>query len=256
MSTVFFRRIKPAVLLLFCTAFIAGCPEKNDCIGDPTGPGCQQTPVTGQRILSIAPAIQQTAVWCWAASAEMIFRHYQLPNVNGFGNYQCGIVAAWFGTQGYPQCLNNCGLCQMPVGAMSNEYRVVTEYGVFIRNVGGASPVLGATLLFRALSAGEVQKEIDANRPVIVGIAPGGGFALPNASQHIAVLIGYDFDGTQPAVIVNDPFPFDIGPFATYSNPYILAGAVIVRPGQYRVPLAALQQQLQWANSITSIRRL
>src|SRR5689334_6854940 len=44
--------------------------------------------------LVVAPVQQETEVWCWLAVGEMVFRYYGLPSVNGFGDYQCGIVGA------------------------------------------------------------------------------------------------------------------------------------------------------------------
>jgi len=177
----------------------------------------------------------------------MVFRYYNLPNVNPVGNYQCGIVAAWFGGQ----CLFNCALCQFPVGPMSNMYQVVTGYGGFLRLNGVSSRSLNATLLFRGLSAQEVKTEIDAARPVIVGIAPGGGFALPNASQHIAVLVGYDYTRGTDEVVINDPYPFDIVPSP---NPYVAAGGVRIGAAQFRVRISALLGLLGWANTIYQIQ--
>jgi hypothetical protein len=199
--------------------------------------------------LPIPPVVQQTQVWCWAAAAEMVFRHYQMPNLNGAGNFQCGIVGAWF--QG--QCAANCLACQATVGPMSNLHQVVTGYGAFAQRIGVPSRVLSAGLIFRALSPAEVKAEIDGMRPVVIGIAPAGGWALPNASQHVAVLVGYDFSGPVPLGIVNDPYPFDYIPGAG-PNPYVAAGGMRTQPGQYRIPLAALANQLGWANSIYNIR--
>jgi hypothetical protein len=177
----------------------------------------------------------------------MVFRYYGLPNANPFGNYQCGIVAAYFGGN----CMLNCGFCQFPVGAMSNMLTVITGYGAFLRSAFIPSRDLAATLVFRPLSQPEIITEIDAGRPIVVGIAPGGGFALPNASQHIAVLIGYDTSRGTMDVVVNDPYPFDL---VTLQNPYIAAGGSRGSFGQFRIPLQALTFNLQWANTIFRIQ--
>jgi hypothetical protein len=204
-------------------------------------------PATVSRLLSIQPAVQQTPVWCWATSAEMVFRYYGLPNANPFGNYQCGIVAAYFGGS----CMFDCGLCQFPVGPMSNMHRVITGYGAFLRSNLIASRDLSATLVFRALSDQEIIEEIDAGRPIVVGIAPGGGFALPNASAHIAVIVGYDTSGGTMDVIVNDPYPFDL---VTLQNPYVAAGGTRQQFGRFRISVRALTLNLQWANTIYRIQ--
>lgn len=44
--------------------------------------------------LNIPAVYQQTKVWCWAASAEMVFRHYGMRSISSV-SYQCGIVNAW-----------------------------------------------------------------------------------------------------------------------------------------------------------------
>jgi hypothetical protein len=240
-----------ALLLVLATCCIlpgcgSGDDERQERVG--VGPSPGPSPgLGGSRTLAIAPSIQQTQVWCWATAAEMLFRYYGLPNANPFGNYQCGIVAAWFGGQ----CFQNCGLCQFAVGPMSNMQQVITRYGTFLTLNGIPSRSLNATLLFRGLSAPEVKNEIDAGRPIVVGIAPGGGFALPNASQHIAVVIGYDYSRGVEEVIVNDPYPFDLIPAP---NPYLVAGGSRFGVGQFRIQIAALTIGLGWANTIYQIQ--
>ncbi|MBK6418527.1 MAG: C39 family peptidase [Ignavibacteria bacterium] len=191
-----------------------------------------------------------TEVWCWAAAAEMVFKHYGMPNLHPSGNFQCGIVSAWFAGNPYA----DCGSFRLPVGAMSNEFRVVTEYGLFARSGGIPSRVLSASLIFRPLSKKEIQTEIEAGRPIIVGIAPGGGFALPNASQHIAVIVGYSFESGIDEVVVNDPFPFDYYPFNQNPHPYYRAGALRLSENQYRLSVKALTSMLGWANTIYKIQ--
>ena len=201
--------------------------------------------------LQIPATLQQTSVWCWAASAEMVFSYYGLPNINPVGNYQCGLIAAWFsGTA----CAVDCSLCQVPVGPMSSMQQVIDGYGLFVRSIGRSSRVLSSSLIFRALSKQEIASEIASGRPVVVGIAPGGGFALPNASQHIAVVIGYDFTSGKQNVVINDPFPFQFPPYNQYPNPYARVGGAQLGIGRYTVPYDALVLQLGWANTIYAIQ--
>lgn len=219
----------------------------------PSPPPATHPPPATATTLPIAPSMQETPVWCWAASAEMVFQYYGLPNLNPAGDYQCGIVAAAFSSS-YPACLSDCTVCSFPVGPMTNEQQIINGYGPFLRSYGISSRVLSSTLVFRALTTGEIADEISAGRPVVIGIAPSGGVALPNASQHIAVLVGYDYSGGQQSAIVNDPFPFHLYPYSQYPNPYLAAGGMAVGAGRYHVPYHALVISLGWANTIYRIR--
>jgi hypothetical protein len=53
--------------------------------------------------LDISPTFQQTPVWCWAASAEMVLTYYDIPDLNPVGDFQCAIAALVS-----PACVNNC----------------------------------------------------------------------------------------------------------------------------------------------------
>lgn len=204
------------------------------------------------RTLQAAPTLQQTPVWCWAASAEMVFRYYGLPNVNPYGNYQCGLIASWFYGSA---CSVDCSLCQYPIGPMSNMQTLIDNYGAFVyATLGIPSRSLSSTLVFRALTFAEVVTEIASGRPVVVGISPGSGFALPNASEHIAVLVGYDNTNGQQMLIVNDPFPFQAPPYNQYPNPYLQAGGTQLGVGRFALSRDALVNRLAWANSIYQIR--
>ena len=201
--------------------------------------------------LQVQPTLQQTPVWCWAASAEMVFEYYGLPNINPVGNYQCGVIAAWFA--GTP-CAVDCRLCVLAVGAMSSMQQVINGYGPYVHSVGYPSRVLSSALLFRPLSKLELATEISSGRPVIVGINPGGGFSLPNASQHVAILVGYDFSNDRQNVILNDPFPYQYAPYNQFPNPYVLAGGSQTGVGRYSLPYDALISRLLWGNTIFSIK--
>jgi peptidase C39-like protein len=242
------------VLLAFAFAAVialGSCSHhRDDCATTPTAPGCEAVPPSS-RVLSITPIAQQTEVWCWAATAEMVFRHFNLPSVNGFGNYQCGIVAAYFGGP----CLQNCGLCVSPIGGMTELNRVIVNYGPVARQLGLPSPILTSQLLFRALSFAETKSEIDAGRPVVAGITA-GGFPFPNFSQHVTVIVGYETSAAGQYLVVNDPFPYNLPQFILQGrpNPYMFAGATEIRPGQYRVRYDSYTGFMAWGNSIDQIR--
>lgn len=225
-------------------------PEK-EC-NSLTDPACEGGgSITGSAQLGITPIAQQTEVWCWAATAEMVFRFYGLPNLNPVGNYQCGIVAAFY--QG--PCLGNCGLCVTPIGGMTALKTLIDGYGPFANLNGIPSRVLTSSIAFRALTLPEVKAEIDANRPIVAGITA-GGFPFPNISQHVTVIIGYDASTVVPSLIVNDPFPYDLPIFVSQgrTNPYTQAGATQVAPGRYRIAYTTFTGAMAWGNSIFNIQ--
>jgi hypothetical protein len=229
--------------LLLCAALAAqvACGGGGDGAVSP-GPSQAQQALT----LPIAPVAQQTPVWCWAASSEMVFRYYQLPALNA-SSYQCGIIAVVFGNA----CAFDCGACVLPIGTLSNLKTVVEGYGWAVRSFGINSRVLSSQMVFSALSFEATRNEIAAGRPIFVGFSPSGGIAIPNVSQHVAVLVGYDATNGRADVILNDPFPYAL---AGMPDPYFGAGATMVQPGQYRLPHSALVQRLAWANTLYAVQ--
>ena len=229
--------------LALCTLCACGAGQNgNDSVSGPYQPA-QTT-----RTLSVAPIAQQTEVWCWAASAEMIFRYYNLPNLNPVGNYQCGIVAAYYGSNS--TCSINCFTCVSAIGPMSNAKLLIDGYGVVAQQFTN-SRVLSSILIFSALTFNDTAREIDASRPIIAGISP-QGYSYPNISQHIVAIVGYQNSNGTQLVVVNDPFPYDL--FPSSPNPYTLAGATRTRPGQYSISYSALVSRLQWGNTIYQIQ--
>ena len=174
----------------------------------------------------------------------MVFRHNNLPAVNQ--NYQCGIVAAYFGGQ----CAINCGLCVQPIGPMSQAQVLINNYGGVAAQY-GPSRNLSSTLVFGPLSINQLASEIDSNRPVIAGISP-GGYSYPNFSMHIVLVVGYDVTGPSPRVVVNDPFPYNA--FPQQSNPYLRVGGFQIQSGQYSISYDSFVSPMNWANTIYRIQ--
>lgn len=143
---------------------------------------------------------------------------------------------------------------------MTNEQFVIDNYGPFLDQYLPtlypyypyySYPALTSTVVFRPLSMNEVVTEISHNRPIIIGIAPEGGWAIPNESQHVAVLIGYDTSDGKADVVVNDPYPYYLD--TSKPNPYFVVGASSPELGQYVLPISLLVQQMLWSNSIYQI---
>ena len=243
------RRIALLLVVGSLSLGSAGCCEwDNSCPTAPT-PVPGDTQVAGTSVLSVTPIAQATEVWCWAATAEMVFRHYGIPSINPVGGYQCGIVAAYFGGP----CAYDCGLCVSTIGGMAELNRLMIQYGPFATSLGFPSRTLSTRLEFRALSMSEVATEIDAGRPIVAGITA-GGFPFPNISQHVVVIVGYDATGPEPFLLVNDPFPYNLFLAQGGSNPYFAVGATEVRPGRYRIRYADYIGYMAWANTIYRIQ--
>ena len=240
-----------AILGLLLTA----CPGPDDesCDNDPLGPSCVVDYEPTQALLNVAPIAQQTQVWCWAASAEMILRYHGLPNLNPGYDYQCGVVGTYFYLVYGPQhpCVYNCYLCETGASGMTEVRRIVEQYGDVARSFGVNSPDLRSTIQFSALTLQQLAKNLDENRPVIAGISP-TGISLPNISMHAIILVGYDATGPDPIVYVNDPFPY----LAFFQqDPYTMYGGAFIAPGRYAISYEALVEMLRWGNTIHDIRR-
>lgn len=239
-----------ATLIIVLSFTVAGCGGGGD---DDNAAGSASAPTpSAAKTLAIAPIAQQSPVWCWAASAQMVFTYYGLPSLSNGNNYQCGIVAAYWGNA-YPACVFDCTLCQAGIGGMSDMQVLIDQYGIVARSIFGVpSRVLGSRIIFNALTMQQVTAEIDAGRPVVAGISP-NGYRYPNISQHVVVIVGYDTtNASNPRVIVNDPFPYEA--FPTSPNPYLAVQAVHTRPGQYAVSYGAFVNPINWANTLYGIQ--
>lgn len=131
--------------------------------GGPTEPA---EPGAG-RVLQVPFMRQQTQVWCWAATIEMVSQYY------GRSIDQCQILSAYLSG-------NCCALPQFCLVAAPNMQTI--QAGLF-RLAGLRSDYVPSALPF-----GVIQAEIDAGRPIIVGYR--GSF-----SGHVVVIVGYDAQG-------------------------------------------------------------
>lgn len=194
--------------------------------------------------LGIAPVQQATPVWCWIAVGEMVFRKYDVPAVNS--HYQCGVVGAMAIASNQSQCVTDCRLCNVPGGDATTVMGMLIDYPKRAATLAGkTSPRLFVTHA-DALTPVEVRRELDAGRPIVAGINPGGRPAAFAASAHVALVEGYaDKDG-ELVLIVNDPFPFSP---TTWPDPYLANGAQMLRPGQYGIRYSTYISQMGWVES-------
>src|SRR4051812_12844522 len=125
-QTVSARRLRTAAFVAIAALSSAGCFE--DLLGTPS---TLPPWIPGSAQLNMAPIAQQTQQWCWAASAEMILRYYQLPNLNPGGDYQCGVVGTYYYLVSGPShpCVANCFLCQGGASTIWEVQRILNGYG-------------------------------------------------------------------------------------------------------------------------------
>lgn len=194
--------------------------------------------------LDIDPVIQQTPVWCWAATSEMILKYYGFPNLNPGGNYQCGVVGSVGGV-----CSANCAACITTGGTSYSIANIIRNYAsVAYRFTGYRSYERFSPRATGRLSVGGIIDHIDAGAPVLAGITP-SGFRFPSGSgmsQHAVVIVGYEeTDDGSIVLTINDPFPYP-----AFSDPYRAAGGDGDGYGQHWIDYGAFVSRLGYDNSI------
>lgn len=209
-------------------------PESN-------GPAKMAAAQTISRLLPVPAVQQQTQVWCWLAVGEMLFRYYNVPNLNPYGNYQCGIIGTVMpaGSPCQSNCFNNG--CIIPSGGNANTMRMLRDY-----------PRIAANRTTRLtetyeLSFAAVRNNIDNGQPVVCGISPVGR-RYYNDAEHAVLLTGYELSAAGAFVVINDPFNYPPA-----GNPYILAGASILAPNKYQLPYTTFVNRLFWHWSLSDI---
>ena len=206
-------------------------------------------PAFSDETLPISPIYQETPVWCWAAVGEMVFRHYDVPTINHVGNFQCGIVALM-----HPACEFNCGNCILPAGSLRYMNNMLTRYPEVASHRTDMPVGRIATMpVHRSLTKSEVKTEIDSGRPIVAGVSP-SGFSFGGTSQHVALIVGYEEEGSSFNLVINDPFPYGVLMFQGQQDPYIMAGGSDIGSGQYQIRYESFKNRLLWRESIYKIR--
>jgi len=194
--------------------------------------------------LAIAPVQQATHVWCWLAVGEMIFRAFDVPALND--HFQCGIVGAVAIGTAHDVCARDCRRCTVPGGDAATVMNMLVEYP---RRASMLSAVTVPRLFVShtgVLRPSELRGELDAARPVVVGINPGGRPAAFAAAAHVALIVGYRVVGDELWLVVNDPYPFSP---QTWPDPYLAVDATALQPGRYALPYRRLVDGLLWTES-------
>lgn len=162
------RRRLAAALLVFALLSLAACEESSNPTSPPTGPP------TG-RVLPVGFRGQQTAVWCWAASIEMVSDYYLRPIE------QCQILSAYLN--------GNC--CFFPQACVIAAPSMTTIQQGLLAVSGLSSFHTPGPISFE-----DLYREIDAGGPVILGYRA-------SFSGHVVVVYGYTPSGT---LYIHDPF--------------------------------------------------
>lgn len=126
---------------------------------------------------------QEQTKWCWAASAQMVLEY------RGQTVKQCDIAEQLLKKKCCPKLATCNVMCNsLQVDQIYNHFGINNQY------------------LSGNLSFGDIQAEINANRPIEVGLSwnQGGG--------HLAIISGWEQDTSGEWVRVNDPDPTSSGP--------------------------------------------
>lgn len=199
--------------------------------------------------LSISPVVQRTPVWCWVAVGEMVFRHFEVPNVNPVGEYQCGVIGALAGP--WHPCWKNCGQCIVPAGNPQNLTNMLLRYPAIAGQLTGSSiRGISSRRILRALTVAEIKEEINKARPIIAGVNP-SGVAGPFA-QHVALIIGYEEAGNSFILTVNDPYPYQY--VGNRADPFLRSGGQGGN-GRYRISYDNFRRGLVWSESFYGLRQ-
>jgi hypothetical protein len=208
-------------------------------------------------------------MWCWLTVAEMVFKSrtppvpaydpwkaasLKIPPVPDLDKlYQWGILAV-----AHPGCWVHPDACAMAGGSSwENMQRTLQQYPGAAGKQNNVNPALngvGSKLEPGCLTAAQIKKEIDAGRPIIVGISPGMKPPPPKPA-HVALIIGYQAkaDG-DIELIVNDPWPYHLRPQDT--NPYTTkeAGGSRNCDANYTVDRQKFCAQSSWNGSLINIQ--
>lgn len=188
----------------------------------------QKTSPVTMKIIPIQPSYQTEPMWCWLTVGEMVFRYTGVLNdgAPGFSS-QCQILQSiMLGSNNFA-CSANCTLCASLGGGSSREVAgMLSDFPRRLRVGGQNVPRIFSSVAER-LPANVMRTEIDAQRPVIIGISPGQQFAPQRMfnqffpPMHVALVIGYMVTSNGLWYLVNDPYPFPPA-----QNPYKGAGAI------------------------------
>lgn len=191
-----------------------------------------------QNTLSILPVMQQTKVWCWLACGEMIFKHFGIPSYNN-QSYQCGIIGIISGPQS--PCNTNCFVCEYPSGSNYGTLKMISNYSMLAAN---------KSFNFsesKQVSFEHIKLNIDNKKPILCGTSYTRRQQFSDA-EHVVLVVGYRIKKGTPYLILNDPFPYQVG-----QNPYEHSGAKTLNNYQYEISYKSFIEDIFWHWTISNI---
>ena len=204
------------------------------------------------KVLDIPPLFQRNSMWCWLTVGEMIFKYHKVPEYDPWRDllkraaptlsdpdklYQWGILSVV-----YPVCWLYPDACAVRGGGSWPTLQdMLKEYP---RKVGKQR--IESKLAPGFLTAAQIKNEIDAGRPIIVGI---GFVPLTGVPLHVALIVGYVDKGGDVDLIVNDPWPYQL---LKQESPYIKAGGSQNCEANYTIPRKAFETN--WNGSLINIQ--
>jgi hypothetical protein len=198
--------------------------------------------------LHIPPLFQERPDWCWAATGEMLLKYYAVPAL-GQTDYQCGIAQS----QNFCKETHNCLECTLPPADDAGMVNLLQGYSAAAMPAGSSEAIaLTARAKVGRLSEEEVKRELDAGRPIIVGLSP-SGFKVEEAAVHMALIVGYKEGSDDLILVVNDPFPFEDDRFLWIGNPYVRVHASGDGDAQYEIGYNRFRGRLKWTHTIYQI---
>lgn len=194
-------------------------------------------------ILKVPRFQQETKVWCWLASSEMVLKYHGACSVDADTDYQCSIMRYMaFSGLVPPNCYFDCKSCEYAATNLSNMKIPIDFYTKDAsKNCG---PALASRLERAEAPLSKLKYEIDHKRPVMAGVNPSLRGRRPDEAEHLVVIAGYTGKGENPLLRVNDPYNY------TVFNPYLAVGGKKIEEGVYDIYYKDLLQKFSWQSTI------
>jgi hypothetical protein len=224
---------------------------------------CVQNRPDKGKVLDIPPLFQRNSMWCWLTVGEMIFKYHKVPAYDPWKSaglkappladtdklYQWGVLSVV-----HPACWLFPDVCAaVGGGSWENLQKMLRDFPPRAgqQNNQKIGPI-GCDQKGGCLTAAQIKTEIDAGRPIIAGITPGGNpNAPPPVPAHVALIIGYIDKGNDIDLIVNDPWPYQL---LKQDAPYTLFGGSQNCDANYTIDRSTFCTKAVWNGSLINIQ--